>query len=155
MFELHNQLAADTVELGDLPLCRVLLMNDSQYPWLILVPRREGLRELYELSEQDRQQFVLESDLVSRILTTVFAAEKLNVAALGNMVPQLHVHHIARYRADVAWPKPVWGQFPAKPYSDEALQSRCEQLVKALSAAPDFCPKTNAWPLSDAGRKFE
>lgn len=140
MFELHKQLAADTIALGDLPLCRVLLMNDSQYPWLILVPRKPDLRELYELSDGERQQFSRESDLVSRILVTALGAEKLNVAALGNMVPQLHIHHIARFSNDAAWPKPVWGLHPAVAYAPDALQQRREQLLKALSADPDFCP---------------
>ena len=95
-------------------------MNDAHYPWLILVPRRAGLRELCELDTDDAAQLQLESNTVSQLLLEVFAAEKLNVAALGNLVPQLHVHHIARFSDDVAWPRPIWGVTDALPY-DEAL----------------------------------
>lgn len=116
MFELHPQLAKDCLGLGRLPLCRVLLMNDANYPWFILVPEREGLRELHELAEADRRALWEESTLLSRALAKAFAPDKLNVAALGNVVPQLHVHHIVRYAHDPAWPAPVWGRLPAKPY---------------------------------------
>ncbi len=91
-------------------------MNDANYPWFILVPEREGLRELHELAETDRHALWEESALLARALTQAFAPDKLNVAALGNVVPQLHVHHIVRYRHDAAWPAPVWGKHPAKPY---------------------------------------
>lgn len=139
MFALHPQLAADCFVVGDLPVCRVLLMNDAQYPWLILVPRSsEPLRELCELAEEQRLQYCRESDLAAGILTTVFAAQKLNIAALGNMVPQLHIHHIARYEGDPCWPKPVWGQLPAKAYSEEASEERLAQLRKAFAAEPRF-----------------
>lgn len=116
MFELHPQLAKDCLSLGRLPLCRVLLMNDANYPWFILVPEREGLRELHELGEADRRALWEESALLARALVQGFAPDKLNVAALGNQVPQLHVHHVVRYRHDAAWPAPVWGKLPAKPY---------------------------------------
>lgn len=116
MFELHPQLDKDCLGLGRLPLCRVLLMNDANYPWFILVPEREGLRELYDLDEADRRALWEESALLSRALADAFAPDKLNVAALGNVVPQLHVHHIVRYAHDPAWPAPVWGKLPAKPY---------------------------------------
>lgn len=88
-FELHPQLLADTHWIGDLPLCRVLLMNNSNFPWLVLVPRRVGLRELFELSDADQLQWLAECNLISRVLVAELAAEKLNIAALGNMVPQL------------------------------------------------------------------
>ena len=139
MFTLRPHLAADCFVVGDLPLCRVLLMNDAQYPWLILVPRSDAeLRELCELSEEDRLQFSRESDLAAGILNTVFAAEKLNIAALGNMVPQLHVHHIARFAADPCWPKPVWGQLPAKAYADSDREERLAALRHAFAAEPRF-----------------
>ncbi len=138
MFELHPQLAADCVVVGDLPLCRVLLLNDSQYPWLILVPRVDGLRELCELDAEQRRQYSRESDLVAGILNTVFGAEKLNIAALGNMVPQLHIHHIARFANDPCWPKPVWGQLPAVPYTEAARAERLASLRQAFAAEPDF-----------------
>lgn len=133
MFELHPQLAADTLVVGDFPLCRLLLMNDSSYPWLILVPRRPNVREIFELSEADQQQLLKESSQLSRVLQDQFNADKLNVAALGNMVPQLHVHHIVRYRTDSSWPKPVWGQHPATPYSAAKAEDICRQLGTQLS----------------------
>ncbi len=138
MFELHPQLAADCFVVGDLPLCRVLLLNDSQYPWLILVPRIAGLRELCELDAEQRRQYSRESDRAAGILNTVFGAEKLNIAALGNMVPQLHIHHIARYANDPCWPKPVWGQLPATPYTEAAEAERLATLRQAFAAEPDF-----------------
>jgi diadenosine tetraphosphate (Ap4A) HIT family hydrolase len=132
-FELHPQLAADTVWVGDLPLCRLLLMNDRQYPWTILVPRRAGLREIYELHESDQLRFWRESAQLSQILMTAFSGDKLNVAALGNMVPQLHVHHIVRFKDDPAWPAPVWGKHPAQPYDSAALNERLN-LLRGLVA---------------------
>ena len=138
MFELHPQLAADCAVVGDLPLCRVLLLNDSQYPWLILVPRQAGLRELFELSAEQRTQYGRESDLAAAILTRQFNAEKLNIAALGNMVPQLHIHHIARFTSDPCWPKPVWGQLPPQAYSEAALAQRLSELRQAFAADPEF-----------------
>ena len=107
MFELHPQLAQDTITISDFPLCRLLLINDSNYPWFILVPRRSQIREIYELQESDQRQLLKESSQLSRVLVKIFQADKLNVAALGNMVPQLHIHHIVRYQDDQAWPKPV------------------------------------------------
>lgn len=135
-FELHPQLAADTVLVGDLPLCRLLLMNDRQYPWTILVPRRAGLREIYELHESDQLRFWRESAQLSQTLMTAFGGDKLNVAALGNMVPQLHIHHIVRFKGDPAWPAPVWGKHPAQPYETSALNERLQQLRTLLDLAP-------------------
>ena len=133
MFKLHEVLARDCAVVGDLPLCRVLLMNDSQYPWLILVPRREEVREVCDLNEGDQQLYLKESNITCAVLQNEFAAEKLNVAALGNMVPQLHIHHIARFTTDVAWPKPVWGLHPAQPYAADALNERVSQLRAAYA----------------------
>ena len=132
MFELDARLAADCEQLASLPLCELLLMNDANYPWLILVPGREGLRELCELDASDAAQLQRESNAVSAMLLDVFGAEKLNVAALGNLVPQLHVHHIARFESDVAWPKPVWGLVAAKPYDESALAERCQRIRNYL-----------------------
>lgn len=133
-FELHPQLAADCRVLGDLPLCRVLLMDDALYPWTILVPRRAGLREIYQLQAADQEQFWRESGVFSKALMELFAGEKLNVAALGNMVPQLHVHHIVRRAGDAAWPKPVWGQVPRQPYTPDILRERSKALMDKLDA---------------------
>lgn len=133
MFVLHEKLMADTVAVGDLPLSRVLLMNDSQYPWAILVPRRNDVTECYELTEEDQQQLWTESSGLSKLMMGMFAGHKLNVAALGNVVPQLHLHHIVRYHHDVAWPKPIWGVSPSKAYPAVALNARVSQLVDELS----------------------
>lgn len=121
-FCLAPELARDCIELTDWPLCKVLLMNDSQYPWFILVPRQAGLKESIDLSEADQLLLMQESAKLSRLLQEVFSPDKLNVAALGNMVPQLHIHHIARYKTDIAWPAPVWGKFSAIPYTDEQVE---------------------------------
>ena len=119
MAELHPQLRKDCLLIGRFTLCHLLLMQDANYPWFILVPDREGIREIYELSEADQVQLLRESSQLSVLLTTRFRADKLNIAALGNVVPQLHVHHIVRYRDDPAWPAPVWGRVPARPYTPE------------------------------------
>lgn len=128
-FELASELQRDCITLADWPLCKVLLMNDSQYPWFILVPRISGLKEIIDLTDTQQKTFWLESAKLSELLRDVFNPDKLNVAALGNMVPQLHVHHIARFTTDIAWPKPVWGLRSPVAYSDEQLV----ELKKALS----------------------
>jgi len=122
LFSLAPELARDCIELADWPLCKVLLMNDSQYPWFILVPRQAGLREIIDLSEELQIVFLQESAKLSKLIQQVFTPDKLNVAALGNMVPQLHIHHIARFKSDPAWPAPVWGKLPAIPYTDEQIK---------------------------------
>lgn len=134
MYTLHPRLAEDCVVVGDLPLCTVLLSRDSRYPWLILVPRRAGVREVYELSEEDQWQLCRESSAVARVMADHFQAQKMNIAALGNQVPQLHIHHIARYESDPAWPGPVWGVLPPQPYEDDALESRRVDLWAQISA---------------------
>ena len=131
-FELHPRLAADTIVLGDFPLCRLLLMNDAQYPWFILVPRREGAREIYLLEERDQQQLLRESTHLSRAIMEAFRGDKLNVAALGNVVPQLHVHHIVRYQGDRAWPAPAFGGDPPPQYTEAARQQRVAALRSRL-----------------------
>lgn len=138
MFELHSQLQADCIPVGDFPLCRLLLLNDRQYPWLVLVPRRAELREVFELAEADRAQFHRESDLLAQVLSETFKADKMNVAALGNMVPQLHVHHIVRYRQDPAWPAPVWGKLPAVPYAENELADMLQRVRVALGDKAGF-----------------
>jgi diadenosine tetraphosphate (Ap4A) HIT family hydrolase len=134
-FELHPRLAADTFALGDFPLCRLCLMNDANYPWFILVPRRAGAREIYELAEPDQQQLLRESGALSRAIMAAFGGEKLNVAALGNVVPQLHVHHVVRTAGDAAWPAPVWGRHPARPYDAPARAARIAALRGQLLPA--------------------
>ncbi len=117
VWSLHPQLAQDTVPVGDLPLARVLLANDANYPWLILVPRVPGLVELIDLEENAQVQLLGEISAVARALKKITACDKLNIAALGNQVPQLHVHVIGRRRSDAAWPKPVWGVKQALSYT--------------------------------------
>lgn len=133
MFQLHERLANDTVKIGSFTLSEVLLMNDANYPWIILVPRREGISEIHQLNEQDQQQLLRESVLVAGKLQVHFQADKMNIAALGNVVPQLHIHHIARYTKDIAWPKPVWGFQAAMPYDAVELDITLASL-KALFA---------------------
>ena len=137
-FSLHPRLAADTAVLGDFPLSRLLLMDDAQYPWFILVPRRADIREIYQLADADQQQLLRESSTLSRALMDAFAGEKLNVAALGNVVPQLHVHHVVRHARDPAWPRPVWGAHPPRPYSEAERAERIRALRPRLP--PDFTP---------------
>lgn len=127
-FTLHPRLAADTLALGDFPLCRLLLMNDAQYPWFILVPRRENAREIYQLEPRDQQLLLRESSALSRAAMDAFKGDKLNVAALGNLVPQLHLHHVVRYAHDPAWPRPVWGLHPARPYAEPERVARLATL---------------------------
>ena len=127
-FVVDPNLAKDTAVVGDLTLCRVLLMNDSNYPWLVLVPRRVGVVEIYQLDAADQALLLNESSAVARLLQRHFSADKLNIAALGNVVSQLHLHHVVRYRVDRAWPKPVWGVVPAIPYSADALAHRIDEL---------------------------
>lgn len=135
MFELDSRLSNDTHVITDLPLCRVLLMNDSQFPWLILVPRVDDITEIIELSAEQRAQLWDESDVISRIMQQLFTPDKLNIAALGNVVKQLHLHHVARYKTDVAWPAPVWGKQPVKRYEQAELDALSKRIKRALVSA--------------------
>jgi diadenosine tetraphosphate (Ap4A) HIT family hydrolase len=131
-FELHPQLQKDGIALGSFPLCRLLLMNDANYPWFILVPQRDNIREIHELNESDLHLLSHESVTLARALTVVFKPDKLNIAALGNVVPQLHVHHIVRYQNDPAWPTPVWGKHPPLPYTAEQLAEVRAKILEIL-----------------------
>lgn len=137
MFALHPKLAEDTFHLGDFPLSLLLLMNDANFPWFILVPRRAAVSEIYQLSPADQQQLLLESSQLARRLAELFQADKMNLAALGNMVPQLHLHHVVRYHHDACWPDPVWGKLPATPYEGEHSRAIGRQLAGALT---DYSP---------------
>ena len=128
MYVLDQQLQQDTVQLGQFPLCDVLLMKDANYPWVILVPRQASIREAYHLSTEDQHRLSDESAYVSQRMADFFEADSMNVAALGNVVSQLHMHHVVRKESDLTWPKPVWGANPAKAYDDEVLA----QLVTDL-----------------------
>ena len=133
-WHLHPQLAEDTHPLAHLPLCDVRLMDDANHPWLVLVPRVPEAVELIDLAEEHQAQLMREVVLASHVLRVTMRPDKINVAALGNMVPQLHVHVIARYRKDIAWPRPVWGNATSQPYAPEALVARVEALRAALAA---------------------
>ena len=130
MIKLHPQFKQDSIYLGRFDLCHLLLMNDNQYPWCILVPDRDNLREIYELPEQQQLQFCHESSLLASGMMAVYSGYKMNIAALGNVVAQLHIHHIVRFQSDPAWPAPVWGKLPAKQYSESALQETIQKLRK-------------------------
>ena len=132
MFDLHPRLASDTFDVCALPLSRVLLMNDARYPWIILVPARPGLVELHDLTDDDYAVLSGEIRNASARMATLFRAHKMNVAALGNMVPQLHVHVIARQPEDAAWPAPVWGKGDAVPYEAAQAEERLRQIRDAL-----------------------
>lgn len=121
MFELNAQLAKDCNVVGDLTLSKLLLMNDANYPWFVLVPMRDNKREWYELIVEDQQQLLHEANMLAKFLQEKTGAKKMNIGALGNMVPQLHVHVIARFDNDSAWPAPVWGKVPAAAYDEKKL----------------------------------
>lgn len=140
MFELHPRLQADTQILGDLPLCRVLLAKDSQYPWLILVPRVAGLREIHHLLPEQQQQLMQESCAVATLMEETLGPDKINVAALGNLVPQLHLHHVARFSTDAAWPGPIWGAHPAIPYQAQDLRQQADNWLARLATLGGFQP---------------
>lgn len=132
-YALHPQLAEDSVPVADWPLCEVRLMDDANHPWLVLVPKVAGAVELLDLAPAQRHALCDEIDRAARALKATFAPDKLNVAALGNLVPQLHVHVNARFRDDIAWPRPVWGAAHARPYPPEALVARVAALRAALA----------------------
>ena len=128
MFTLNSKLEADTFFIADLKISRLLLMNDSNYPWLILVPREPDLTELTDLPFSDQIEVLREINFIGKILSENFGAEKLNIAALGNIVSQLHIHVIARKKNDATFPKPVWGNAVAKPYDEVAAQQIVEKI---------------------------
>jgi diadenosine tetraphosphate (Ap4A) HIT family hydrolase len=132
-FQIHEMLQRDAIKLLELPLSTLLLMNDSNYPWFVLVPRVENIQDIYQLDWQQQQQFLNESSLLSEVLMQLFNGTKMNVAALGNVCPQLHVHHIVRFADDISWPKPVWGEFAMKAYSEGELQLLKEKVLPALA----------------------
>lgn len=138
MADLHPQLQHDCIVLGHFELCHLLLMNDCNYPWFILVPDRENISEIYQLSQTDQQLLMQESSDLSRLLHHHFHADKLNIAALGNIVPQLHIHHVVRYKTDPAWPAPVWGKAVSVPYSDENKTILINTIRAILTADYSF-----------------
>lgn len=133
-FKLHDQLKADCVELLDLPLCKLLVCNDRAYPWFILVPRVENMQDIYQLDWQQQQQFLNESSMLSELLMTEYGGYKMNVAALGNVVSQLHIHHIVRFKTDISWPKPIWGQQLLTPYTEDEIHDLKANLIPKITS---------------------
>ena len=141
MIKLHPQLEKDCIVLGEFKLCSLLLLNDANYPWFILLPNRENITEIHQLTTEDQQQLMTESMFFSDCLEQIFQPDKLNIAALGNVVPQLHIHHIARFTGDASWPAPVWGAVPTIPYQKEQINSIKNQLLRWFGQNPTqlFC----------------
>lgn len=133
-YELHSKLEADTIALGESRLCEIRLMNDSHWPWVLLVPRVASVREIYQLPKAQQLRLAEESSLLGEAMMAAFAGDKLNVAALGNMVPQLHLHHIVRFEGDPAWPGPVWGKVTPTPYDEKAIVDIKARLQPTLDA---------------------
>jgi len=138
MPDIHPALLQDCLVIGRFPLCTLLLMDDVTYPWFILVPEREAMTEIHQLCEADQQQLMRESVQLAKALEAAFTPDKLNVAVLGNIVPQLHFHHVVRYRNDPAWPGPVWGQAPAIPYGKESRGAVLAALKTSLGDAVEW-----------------
>lgn len=132
MFELHPRLAQDSAVIGEFGLSLLLLSRDANYPWCILVPKRKDIYEIHHLTEEEQLQLIRESCRLSEVMTSLFDADKMNVAALGNVVRQLHVHHIARFTDDPAWPQPIWGKLPAKEYKPDEFAERIKRLQNAM-----------------------
>lgn len=132
-FQLHPRLQQDCIVIGKFELSLLLLMNDNHYPWFILVPQRADLSEIYQLNPTDRQLLQTESCLLAQTLATIYQADKMNIAAIGNLVPQLHLHHVVRYQTDAAWPAPIWGKFDSVPYTNEQIVVHKQLLQTALS----------------------
>lgn len=142
MFALHQRLKDDTVEVADLALSRVFLMNDRTVPWLILVPRKAGVSEVHDLSEKDRAELIEEVARVSQVIRELHVPDKINIGALGNLVPQLHVHVIGRFKTDRAWPGPVWGKDGAEPYGAGELREEVARIRLALERLSPLQPNS-------------
>ncbi|PQJ67420.1 HIT domain-containing protein [Photobacterium angustum] len=142
-FTLHPRLQSDTTVLGDFPLSRVLLSKEALGPWIILVPRVDELREIHHLPEQDQYQLMRESSAVATLLENDYQAEKINVGALGNLVPQLHLHHIARFSHDIAWPGPIWGNTDGTQRSEALQAALADELREELSQVKGFTAISN------------
>lgn len=137
-FTLHPRLKADTLHVGDLPLCTVLLSKEKVGPWLILVPKIADLIEIHHLPHEQQVQLITESSAIAAILENTFQPDKINVGALGNLVPQLHIHHIARFKTDIAWPGPIWGNTDGEVRNEKEQQSLVEKLQQKLSSINGF-----------------
>lgn len=131
-FELDKRLENDSVFVSEFELSQVRLMLDKHYPWFLLIPQKNGLVELTDLSSEDYAQLMQESRVLANAITASYSPDKLNFAALGNIVSQLHIHHIARFTTDIAWPNPIWGQVEAAPYTDAEIQAHIEKINNYL-----------------------
>jgi diadenosine tetraphosphate (Ap4A) HIT family hydrolase len=134
LFQLHPRLKQDCITIGRFDLCQLLMMNDSQYPWFILVPERAGITEIYQLSETERLILTEESSFLAEKMAALYNADKMNIAAIGNLVPQLHIHHVVRYQSDRAWPAPIWGKFAAVPYTRQQITDNIERVKERLQS---------------------
>ena len=133
MFKIHPQLTRDTIFIGKFELSQLLIHKDANYPWFILVPMLPNISEIHHLLSDEAIQLIKESNLLSEAMSEIFSPDKMNIAALGNIVPQLHLHHVARYKIDISWPNPIWGNKPSTEYNKKNLKFRIESLVLALS----------------------
>ena len=131
-FELNPRLSADSLLIGEFPLTSLLMMNDSQFPWFVLVPRRNNIKEAYQLNQSDQSVLWQESLNLSRVIMKHFKGDKLNVAVIGNIVSQFHLHHVIRYEKDICWPKPIWGQQPMKSIESKDLKICMSELLPKL-----------------------
>ncbi len=132
-FQLHPRLKQDGISIGRFDLCQLLMMNDSHYPWFILVPEKADIKEIYQLAKPEQHRLLEESSYLAENLAALYQADKMNIAAIGNLVPQLHIHHIVRYRSDKAWPDPVWGKFAAIPYTQQQIANNITLIKKQLN----------------------
>ena len=134
MFKLNDRLHNDTIEICDLSLCKVLLMNDSNYPWLILVPQINDLTEFHHIPVERQMDVMNDISIASNVMEKLHQPVSLNVAALGNVVTQLHIHVVARFKEDATWPGPIWGQVPVKPYTEEEITKISQKLKKEFES---------------------
>ena len=137
-FQIHSQLKEDSYLVGYFKLCQLRLIDDSQYPWFILLPQIADIEQIHQLNEAQRTLLWQESHQLSLRLMTLYQPDKLNVAAIGNLVPQLHLHHVVRFKQDQCWPKPIWGQCPMKPYLTVERETLIAKLQQGL-LGKDFC----------------
>ena len=131
-FQLHPRLKEDCITIGRFDLCQLLMMNDSQYPWFILVPEKADIKEIYQLTKPERLTLTEESSYLAENLVTLYKADKINIAAIGNLVSQLHIHHVVRYQTDKAWPVPIWGKFDPIPYTRQQISDNVARVKEQL-----------------------
>jgi diadenosine tetraphosphate (Ap4A) HIT family hydrolase len=134
-FALDPRIATDSIAIGELSLCAVRLFDDARFPWFLLVPRRPGLVELTDLNDEDATDLMAEVRVAARVMTSLAKPDKINIGSLGNVVPQLHVHIVARFRSDPAWPGPVWGQGARTPYPEHAAAALIERAGALFASA--------------------